>query len=48
MRSCIVLACAEGKCLLTPQAEANLEAGQAMMRRKIEEVQAQLTERSNQ
>jgi AcrR family transcriptional regulator len=36
------------ECLLTPKAEANLEAGKAMMRRKIEEAQAQLTERSNQ
>ena len=36
------------ECLLTPKAGANLEAGKAMMRRKIEEVQAQLTERSNQ
>jgi AcrR family transcriptional regulator len=30
--------------LLTPQAGTNLEAGKAMMRRKIEEVQAQFTE----
>ena len=36
------------ECLLTPQAGANLEAGKAMMRRKIEEAQAQLTERNNQ
>lgn len=36
------------ECLLTPKAGANLEAGKAMMRRKIEEAQAQLTERSNQ
>jgi AcrR family transcriptional regulator len=36
------------ECLLTPQAGANLEAGRAMMRQKIEEVRAQLTERSNQ
>ncbi len=35
------------ECLLTPKAGANLEAGKAMMRRKIEEAQAQLTERSN-
>ena len=34
--------------LLTPSEGANLEAGKAMMRRKIEEAQAQLTERSNQ
>jgi len=34
-------------CLLTPKAGANLQAGKAMMRRKIEEVQAQFTERSN-
>jgi len=32
------------ECLLTPQAGANLEAGKALMRRKIEEAQAQLTE----
>ncbi|GHO42266.1 TetR/AcrR family transcriptional regulator [Ktedonospora formicarum] len=32
--------------LLTPEAGANLEAGKAMMRRKIEEVQAQFPERS--
>jgi hypothetical protein len=32
------------KCLLTPQAGANLEAGKAIMRRKIEEAQAQLTD----
>jgi hypothetical protein len=31
-------------CLLTPKVGANLEAGKAMMRRKIEEVQAQFTE----
>ena len=36
------------ECLLTPKAGANLEAGKAMMRRKIEEAQAQLTARSNQ
>lgn len=36
------------ECLLTPKAGANLEAGKAMMRRKIAEAQAQLTERSNQ
>ena len=36
------------KCLLTPEARANLEAGKAMMRRKIEDVQAQFTERSYQ
>ncbi len=36
------------ECLLTPKAGANLEAGKAMLRRKIGEVQAQLTERSNQ
>src|SRR5215471_20065219 len=36
------------ECLLTPNAGANLEAGKAMMRRKIEEAQAQVTERSNQ
>ena len=36
------------ECLLTPQAEANLEAGKALMRRKIAEAQAQVTERSNQ
>ena len=30
--------------LLTPQAGVNLEAGKALMRRKVEEVQAQLTE----
>jgi hypothetical protein len=36
-------------CLLTLDAAGtNLEAGKAMMRRKIEEAQAQLTERSNQ
>jgi AcrR family transcriptional regulator len=34
-------------CLLAPTAVANLEAGKAMMRRKIEEAQARLTERSN-
>ncbi len=34
-------------CLLTPKAGANLKAGKAMIRRKIEEVQAQFTERSN-
>ena len=34
-------------CLLTPKAGGNLEAGKAMMRRKIEEAQAQLTERNN-
>jgi len=34
--------------LLTPKAGANLEAGKAMMRRNIEEVQAQLTNRNNQ
>src|SRR5579859_4120332 len=32
------------ECLLTPQAGANLEAGKAIMRRKIEEAQAQVTE----
>ena len=31
------------ECLLTPKAEANLEVGKAIMRRKIEEAQAQLT-----
>ncbi|GCE23109.1 hypothetical protein [Dictyobacter kobayashii] len=31
-------------CLLTPKVGANLEAGKAMMRRKIEEVQAQFAE----
>lgn len=41
------------ECLLTPKAGANLETGKAMMRRKIEEAQAQVTEandteRSNQ
>jgi AcrR family transcriptional regulator len=36
------------ECLLTPQAGENLEAGKAMMRQKIEEAQAQVTERSNQ
>src|SRR5438876_5375232 len=36
------------ECLLTPQAGANLEAGKAIMRRKIEEAQAQFTKRSNQ
>jgi AcrR family transcriptional regulator len=36
------------ECLLTPQAGANLEAGKALMRRKIAEAQAQVTERSNQ
>jgi hypothetical protein len=36
------------ECLLTPNAGPNLEAGKAMMRRKIEEAHAQLTERSNQ
>ncbi len=35
-------------CLLTPQAGANLEAGKAMMRRKIAEAQAHFIERSNQ
>jgi len=35
------------ECLLTPNAGANLEAGKAMMRRKIEEAQAQVTARSN-
>jgi AcrR family transcriptional regulator len=35
------------ECLLTPKAGENLEAGKAMMRQKIEEAQAQLTERSN-
>src|SRR5262249_4148448 len=34
-------------CLLTPEAGANLETGKAIMRRKIEEAQAQVTERSN-
>ncbi len=32
------------ECLLTPQAGVNLEAGKALMRRKVEAVQAQLTE----
>ena len=32
------------ECLLTPKAGANLEAGKAIMRRKIEEAQAQFTE----
>lgn len=32
------------ECLLTPQGGADLEAGKAIMRRKIEEVQAQFTE----
>ncbi len=32
------------ECLLTPQAGANLEAGKALMRRKIAEAQAQFTE----
>ena len=36
------------ECLLTPKAGTNLEAGKGMMRWKIEEVQAQVTERSNQ
>jgi AcrR family transcriptional regulator len=36
------------ECLLTPQAGANLEAGKAIMLRKIAEAQAQVTERSNQ
>src|SRR5215472_11352824 len=36
------------ECLLTPKAGENLEAGKAMMRQKIEEAQAQLTERNNQ
>ena len=36
------------ECLLTPNAGANLEAGKAMMRRKIEEAHTQLAERSNQ
>ena len=36
------------ECLLTPKAGANLEAGKTMMRRKIAEAQAQLTEKSNQ
>jgi hypothetical protein len=36
------------ECVLAPQAGANLEAGRAMMRQKIAEAQAQLTERSNQ
>jgi AcrR family transcriptional regulator len=37
------------ECLLTRDAAgANLEAGKAIMRRKIEEARAQLTERSNQ
>jgi AcrR family transcriptional regulator len=35
-------------CLLTPAEGANLEAAKAMMRGKIEEAQAQVTERSNQ
>jgi AcrR family transcriptional regulator len=34
--------------LLTSKAGANLEAGKALMRRKIAEAQAQLTERNNQ
>lgn len=36
------------ECLLTPKAGANLEAGKALMRQKIAEAQAQLTERRNQ
>jgi hypothetical protein len=37
------------ECLLTRDAAGeNLEAGKAMMRQKIEEAQAQVTERSNQ
>ncbi|MGZ6367986.1 MAG: hypothetical protein ACXWPS_18745, partial [Ktedonobacteraceae bacterium] len=37
------------ECLLTREPRgANLEAGKAMMRRKIEEAQAQFTQRSNQ
>jgi AcrR family transcriptional regulator len=36
------------ECLLTPKVGTNLETGKAMMRRKIEEAQAQVTERSNQ
>jgi len=36
------------ECLLTPKAGVNLEAGKAMMRQKIEEAQARLTERSKQ
>ena len=32
------------ECLLTPKAGANLEAGKAIMRRKIAEAQAQFTE----
>jgi AcrR family transcriptional regulator len=36
------------ECLLTPNAGANLEAGKAIMRRNIEEAQAQLTERNTQ
>jgi AcrR family transcriptional regulator len=35
-------------CLVTPKAGANLEAGKALMRRKIEEAQTKLTERNNQ
>jgi hypothetical protein len=34
-------------CSLTPKSAANLEGGKAMMRRKIEEAQAQLIGRSN-
>jgi len=36
------------ECLLTPNAGVNLEAGKALMRRKIEEAQGQLTERNTQ
>src|SRR5262252_6448828 len=36
------------ECLLTPQAGPNLEAGKAMMRRKIEEARAELIEGSDQ
>jgi len=35
------------ECLLTPEGGANIEAGKAMMRRKIEEAQAQIAERNN-
>ena len=35
------------ECLLTPEAGANLEAGKALMRRKIEEARAEFTKRSN-
>ncbi len=35
------------ECLLTPQARANLEAGKAIICRKIDGAQAEVTERSN-